>query len=203
MIVVLVVVIGAVLVGRFRGGSINSLSGLTMPGWPLVFVALAAQAAGSFAEPLGLPSPRAWYVAGMAVSAALIVVFVARNRELRGMALIASGFLFNAIVIASNGAMPVSERAAARAGLVVRAADDDAKHEVLDDGTRLRWLADVIPVPLPGDLGSNVLSVGDVVLAAGIGVLVTNAMLRRDRPPGSARLPTPRLPRATAAEPLR
>jgi hypothetical protein len=188
MVVVLVVVVGAMLIGRARGGSVHSLAGLTMPGWPLVFLALAAQAVGSFADTLGLPGPRAWYVAGMALSATLIVVFVARNRDLRGMALIASGFLFNAIVIASNGAMPVSDRAATRAGLILHVMDDDAKHELLTDSTRLPWLADVIPVPVPGGLGSNVLSLGDVVLAAGIGVLVTNAMLRRQRPTGSARV---------------
>jgi hypothetical protein len=187
LVVVLVVVLGAMVLGRLRGGSIQALGRLTLPGWPLVFLALAAQALGSFAEPLGLPAPRGWYVAGMALSAVLIVVFVARNRELAGMALIAAGFLFNAIVIASNGAMPVSERSASRAGLVVHFTDDDAKHELMTERTRLRWLADVIPVPLPG-AGSNVLSLGDVVLAAGIGVLVANAMLLRERPAGSGRL---------------
>lgn len=190
MVVVLVVLVGAMVLGRFRGGSVQALSRLTMPGWPLVFLALATQAVGSFASALGLPGPRAWYVGGMAASAALIVVFVARNRELRGMALIAAGFLFNAIVIVSNGAMPVSERAAARAGLSVRFSEHDAKHEVMTDGTRLTWLADVIPVPVPGGFGSNVLSLGDVVLAAGIGVLVTNAMLRRERPAGSVQTRT-------------
>ena len=189
MVVVLLVVAAAMLLGRLRGGSVQALASLTMPGWSLVFLALAVQALGAFAEPLGLPAPDVCYVVGMVLSAVLITIFVARNRDLRGMALIASGFLFNAIVITANGAMPVSERAAARAGLVVRFTEDDAKHELLTDATRLPWLADVIPVPLPSQLGSNVLSFGDVVLAAGIGVLVTSAMLRRERPQGSARLP--------------
>lgn len=181
MTVVLLVVAGALLAGRLRGGTLTGLSHLHLPGWPLVFLALAAQAFGAFAGALGLGSARAYYVTGMILSALLVTVFVARNRGVPGMPLVALGFLMNALVVTANGAMPVSADAAARAGLPVAAvyAGVDAKHEPLDDRTRLRPLADVIPVPVPTGRGSNVLSAGDVVLAAGIGVLVANGMLLR------------------------
>jgi len=194
MTVILLVIVVACLAGLARGGTVQNLAALHLDAWPLVFVAVVAQAGGAFAGALGLPSPGAFYVVGMVVSALLITVFVARNRTLPGMPLVALGFLLNAVVVTANGAMPVSQEAADRVGLstVGLYRNADAKHELIDGGTRLRLLADVIPVPLPSPLssGSNVVSAGDVVLAAGIGVLVVNAMLRRrprpSEPPAAA-----------------
>jgi hypothetical protein len=63
-------------------------------------------------------------------------------------------------------------------------AGDDPRHVLLDDGTRLAWLADVVPVPLP--LVPQVVSPGDVLVAAGLAQLVVVGML--------ARRPLPALP---------
>lgn len=182
MTVALLVIAGAIVTGYLRGGSIHGLARVSLPGWPLVVAALVVQALGAFAAVLGARSPHAWYVAGMVASAALVSVFVVRNRQLPGMPLVAVGFLLNATVVVANGAMPVSTEAAERAGITLSAlhAGTDAKHELLDGDSRLTFLADVIPVPLPlVPIGSNVLSAGDIVLAAGIGILVTNGMLFR------------------------
>jgi len=182
------VIVVSCVVGTLRGGTMNNLSRLHLAGWPLVFVALAVQASGSFS------GVRALYVTGMVVSSLLVTVFVVRNRLLPGMALVALGFLLNALVVAANGAMPVTQEAADRAGVstVGLYRNTDAKHELADGDTLLLPLADVIAVPLPAPLerGSNVVSIGDVVLAAGIGVLVVNAMLRphpAPRPPAHLR----------------
>ncbi len=181
MTVILVVILVACAIGAIRGGSVHNLAQLHLAGWPLVFVAVAAQAAGAFAATLGLGHAGTLYVLGMVSSALLVVVFVALNRSLRGMPLIALGFLLNALVVAANGAMPVDQAAADRVGIntVSLYRNTDAKHELVDSQTLLSPLADVIPVPLPGplDFGNNVVSVGDIVLAAGIGVLLVNAML--------------------------
>jgi hypothetical protein len=191
--VILLVIIAACLLGAARGGSMHNLAQLELVAWPIVFVAVAAQAAGAFAGSLGLAHAGTLYVAGMVVSAALVTVFVVRNRELPGMSLIALGFVLNAFVVTVNGAMPVAQEAADRVGIstVGLYRHADAKHELIDDDTVLPGLADVIPVPLPGPLerGSNVVSVGDVVLAAGIGVLVAGAMrsVRRRHSPAHLR----------------
>jgi hypothetical protein len=191
--VILVVIVAALLVGVARGGTMANLAQLQLDRWPLVFLALLVQAAGSFAGLLGAPAPSLWYVLGMVGSAALITVFVARNRALPGMTLVALGFVLNALVVVANGAMPVDQDAADRVGIstIGLYQNVDAKHELADSSTRLRPLADVIPVPLPGPLarGGNVVSIGDVVLAAGIGVLVVNGMLavRTRREPAHVR----------------
>ena len=173
MTVVLVVVAIAVLAGVARGGSLAQLGELHLPGWPLVILGLLVQVVGAFA---GDPT---LYVVGMLASAVCVTAFVARNRHLPGMPLIAGGFLLNAIVVTANGAMPVDPRAAARAGVSIGHLSDglDAKHEIRDDDTALPLLSDIIAVPIPGGHGSNVLSVGDVVLAAGIGILVLNSTI--------------------------
>lgn len=187
MTVILVVIVVGCLVGLARGGSLHNLAQLHLVAWPLVFVAVAAQALGAFSGSSAL------YVLGMVASALLVTAFVALNRDRRGMPLVALGFLLNGIVVAFNGAMPVDQAAADRVGVSIVALyrNADAKHELADADTVLRPLADVIPVPLPPplDFGSNVVSAGDVVLAAGIGVLVVNGMLdvRRRRTPAHVR----------------
>jgi hypothetical protein len=153
----------------------------------LVAVATALTVLGAVAGRIGLPAPGALYVVAVGASAALVCAFVVLNRHLLGIPLVAVGFAMNALVIVANGAMPVSERAAERAGVHLAAlrAGDDAKHELADRRTRLRPLADVIPVPLPGPLrrGSNVVSAGDVVLAAGLAQLVLSGMRGRQISP--------------------
>jgi len=180
VIVIVLVLLGAVAIGVARGGSFDRLAQLPMrQGW-LVVVAAVLTALGANGGRLGLPG-QVTYVGCTVAAAALVMAFVARNRNLVGVPLVAVGFALNAAVIVANGAMPVSRQAADHAGVSIDRllAGEDARHELLTDGTRLRLLADVIAVPLPGPLsaGSNVVSAGDVVLAAGIGQLVAAGML--------------------------
>lgn len=181
MSVILLVILGSLVAGVARGGTMTNLSELPFRSARLLLAAVVVQLLGASAEGLGLPRPGLLYVLGMVGSAALVTVFVARNRALPGMALIVLGFVLNAIVVTANGAMPVDPKAAERVGIdTIRLYQNvDAKHELADSATRLRFLADVIPVPLPWpfERGSNVVSIGDVVLAAGIGVLLVNGML--------------------------
>ena len=184
MLLVLIVVLAALVVGRLAGGTLDRLGTLPLHGRRLVVLALAAQVLGAV---VGGPA----YGAGLVVSAALVVAFLVRNRGLRGTGLIALGLLANALVVGANGAMPVSAEAAGRAGTGTGSllAGDDPRHELAGPSTRLRWLGDVVPVPLP--LFPVVVSPGDVLVAAGAAQLVVAGMLRRR--------PVPRLPVFAAA----
>lgn len=182
MTLVLVVMLGAMVVGTFRGGSLRRLAMLRLPQTWLVLAAGVLAGIGQYGGRLGLPG-QATYVVCTALSAGLACTFVFANRHVVGVPLIAAGFFLNAAVIIANGAMPVSQSAADFAGVDTTAAANgsDAKHELATGGTRLMPLADVIPLrmPEPLDFASNVYSFGDVVLAAGIGLLVMAGM---DRP---------------------
>ncbi len=165
--------VAAVVAGWLLGGNLSRLSALRMQSWPLLAGAAAAQLAGGLAG-------RSLYAVGLALSAALALAFFVRNRRLPGIPLVAAGLLLNAVVVAANGgAMPVSAGAGARAGVAldVVAAGLDPRHVLADGSTALSGLGDVVPVALP--LHREVASIGDLLVAAGLALLVVAAM-RRD-----------------------
>jgi hypothetical protein len=197
---VVVALLVALAVGRLAGGSVTALTTLVLRRRRLVVAALGAQLAGVV---VGGPV----HAAGLLVSTALVAAFLAANRGVRGTGLVALGLAANALVVALNGAMPVSTDAAARAGTATHdlLSGADPRHELVVDGTRLPWLADVVPVPMP--LRPEVVSPGDVLVTAGVAQLVAAGMLAgraqgRQRPaPVRRRLPP--LPSATAPAPPR
>ncbi len=121
--------------------------------------------------------------AALVLSTALVGLFLLGNRELPGIPLIALGLLLNVVVVFANGAMPVSVEASARAGVPEQhlGLGSDALREATGEGTRLGWLGDVIPVASPWR--PQAVSAGDVLVAAGVGLLVF-ALPRRSRRQG-------------------
>ena len=170
---VAVLAVGLV-VGWLAGGSLARLGDLPLRAPGLVVAALVVQLGGTL---VGGPV----HPAALVVSAGLVVVFLSRNRLLPGVPLVAVGLLLNAVVAVANGAMPVSQDAAARAGAALGplVAGDDPRHELSGAATRLPLLGDVVPVPLP--LRAEVVSPGDVLVTAGLAQLVVAGMLRRRR----------------------
>lgn len=163
-----VVLLAALAVGALAGGSLERLGALPLRRRGLAVGALLAQLAGAV---VGGPL----HAVGLAVSAALVVAFLHGNRHVRGTGLVALGLAANALVVGLNGAMPVSAHAAARAG-TAPASPDDPRHEPAGAGTRLPWLGDVVPLPLPWR--PEVVSPGDVLVAAGLAQLVVAGMVR-------------------------
>jgi hypothetical protein len=168
----LVVLVAALAVGLALGGRIGQLGHLPLDhGW-LVLAAVGAQAGGAF-------TGGAAYPIGLVVSVLLVGAFLVRNRQVRGTGLVALGLLANALVVGLNGAMPVSLDALGRAGITSQEllAGSDPRHELASSDTALRPLGDVIPVLLPAH--PEVVSVGDVLVAAGLAQLVVLGMRRR------------------------
>ena len=172
MVLAVVALLVAVALGYLAGGSLERLGGLSLRARRLVWAAVLTQLAGTL---VGGPL----YPLGLGVSALLVAAFLARNRGVRGTGLLALGLLSNALVVALNGAMPVSEAATGRAGATTQDIlnGSDARHEIAGPGTRLRGLGDIIPVPAPWR--PEVVSPGDVAVAAGLAQLVLLGM----RPP--------------------
>ena len=162
MLLVLLVMVLAAGAAVATGGRFGRLAGTTLTGvhW------LAAAAIGQL---LGSLFGGTAYPVGLIGSAVCIAVFLRMNLRHPGVGLLALGFFSNAVVVALNGAMPVSLDALARAG-VSGAVVTDPRHEISGAGTRLPWLGDVVPVALPG-LGQAI-SPGDVLIAAGAGLLL-------------------------------
>ncbi|MDQ3646126.1 MAG: DUF5317 domain-containing protein [Actinomycetota bacterium] len=169
---------GAAALGVARGGSLQRLAETSFRGIWLLFAGFGAQIALELWSPAWLTEPISLFVVILANVA--VVAFLCLNRALPGVTMMMLGTAMNVIVIAGNGGMPVSPDAADFAGVPITAGDTGPKHQVLDPGTTLPWLADVIPIPRSG----SVLSAGDLVLMAGVARLVyvqTRTVPRRQR----------------------
>ncbi len=183
--------VGAVIAALLAGGSWNGFNGVRVH-WPwLVVAAILAQAIGA---ELAAHGSHRWYIAGLALSAAVALAFCLLNLRLAGLALITLGLALNALVVGLNSAMPVSIFSASRADVSIAtiSVGDDPRHTIAGIGTTWRALGDTIPVPLP--IAPEVVSPGDVLVAAGIGELlfVTLRRSRRNRGSGSAQNHAPK-----------
>lgn len=172
-----IVLFFALAISMLRGGRLVNLGDIELRSWWLLFVAFGLQAGTSWipqeAETLGLVMILGSFV--------LLMVLVIVNRSKPGMWIAGIGVLMNFTVIALNGGMPVLAGAAEVAsGFTVTAPDlaGSFKHVLLDETSRLTFFADVIPLRLAG-IG-EVISLGDIFLALGLGVFLEYE-LRRPR----------------------
>jgi hypothetical protein len=191
-----IVIFLALAIAVLRGGRLMNLGDIELSAWWILFVALGLQLGTRF-----LPEDdwSEWVGLAMVLSSfALLMVLVVMNRSKPGMWLAGLGVLMNFVVIAVNGGMPVLAGAAEVAsGFSVSDPDlsGSFKHVLLDESSRLTFFADVIPLRLVG-IG-EVISVGDIFLAVGLGVFLEHELRRPRRyfkhgaqaQPGSANRP--------------
>ncbi|MGH2773305.1 MAG: DUF5317 domain-containing protein [Actinomycetota bacterium] len=169
----LVVLLG-LLAGLARGGRVSNiaLSRFRAP-W-LVLSGLLIQATGTVMALAAPDTGRRLYIWFLGASFALLIAFALTNLRLSGMVIIAAGLAMNAAVILLNDGMPVLRRAAEIAGL---RADKylrlGVKHRAMGPDTVAGFFGDVIPVPVL----KKVISAGDVLIGAGMFVLV-DALVR-------------------------
>jgi len=139
---------------------------------PVIFVGVAMQGTAAYVG----SRPAATTLA--LISHTAVFVFAGANAKRPGMALLALGALMNFVVVGANGAMPVSLDAMARAGIgspAVGLPDLGGLHEIMTPATRLRFLADVIPIRA----ARHVVSPGDLTLWAGLVLAVQGLMVAR------------------------
>lgn len=171
----LLVLVVAILVSYLRGGRLSRIPDTPLHWSWLLFAGLFLQLGVDLAvsrEWLVDAATATWLL--LLFSQVLVLAWVVRNWALPGMLLVGIGLLLNAVVMAANGAMPVSLEAIRAVGV-----EDPViplgKHTVLDESTRLPWLADIWALaPL-----RSVISIGDVVLAAGLLPLLHHLMTYR------------------------
>ena len=164
MLLILLVSIAVATLAVRRGGSLDALAS-TRFGWTwLLWGALIVQVTSGLWQRW---TPATVEAAVLVLTLTAAAFFMVLNRALPGMLLAAVGMSLNAIVIVLNGAMPVSLWAADIAG-VGSIEDFGVKHEPAGPHTILSFLGDVIPIP--GTL--QVFSIGDVLMAVGLGILV-------------------------------
>ena len=171
MVMLLAIPIG-IAAGYALRGRLDGLANLRLR-WAWVAIAgLLVQAilfsdAGFAAAGYAAP---AIYVA----STAAVLATVLRNIRLTGMPIVAAGSISNlAAILANGGSMPADAAALASAGLPV----EDHGNSVVLDAPALQPLTDIFAIPA-GLPFANVFSLGDVLIALGIVVLIAAAMRR-------------------------
>jgi len=168
LLALLLLLIGLVA-GLARGGRVENITRVHFRQSWLVFLGLALQVGAEVTAHVDLRiirGPAGSVILG--VSYGLVLAFVALNVRFPGTILMGAGLLLNLTVILANHGMPVSLRAAQEAGIhSLPHLGSEVKHKIMDRRTRLGFLGDVIPLPLVG-----VVSAGDVVLGAGVCLLV-------------------------------
>jgi Family of unknown function (DUF5317) len=169
----------ALTISVLRGGRLVNLGDIELDAWWLLLIALGLQVGTGF-----LPQSESGESIGLVlvlVSYVLLMLLVWMNRAKPGMWIAGLGVLMNFTVIAINGGMPVLAGAAEVAsGFTVSQPDlsGSFKHTILDETSRLTFFADVIPLRIAG-IG-EVISVGDILLAVGLGAFLEHE-LRRPR----------------------
>lgn len=166
--------------GLAAGGRPSNAASCTFHLWPALVVGVVLQ---GVPELLGLEGSAAY--AAVACSYTALLAFAAANLRLTGMAVVLVGLALNTAAILPNGGMPVRGPALVQAGIVepddVGALDFGSKRHLERDDDVLVVLGDVVPVPP----FREVLSIGDLLLSAGLAAVVFRLL----RPARSASAP--------------
>jgi hypothetical protein len=175
---IIVILAAAVGVGLIVSGSLRNFERVRVHWWALAFGGVALQVLP--APTIDGIDPRTVGAAMLVLSYVLLLSFITVNRWVPAAGVMAVGLLLNLSVVAINGGMPVGTSAVRTAGgsTLALATASDAKHHVMTDGDKLTPLADVIPIPSPVGI---VLSIGDVLLYAGMAWFVVQVMRGRSR----------------------
>jgi MFS transporter, DHA3 family, macrolide efflux protein len=179
-------VIGLVL-GLLLGGRVDSLINVRLRFAALIGFALALRFGTQFAVANGVAIADALRLPLYLGAFAVLVGALWLNRNHAGLLLVAVGAASNGLAIAANGGwMPVYLPALAASGLTP--GDLSATfHRPLPDDLGLEFLlragplGDVLPFPVP--VLTNLVSIGDVVIAVGLGWFVFTTLLRGDPSP--------------------
>jgi hypothetical protein len=180
VVLVLVVAVVALAVSVATGGSRLALVRVRAVRL-LVAAAIVQLGTSALAPGSGLARGTA-----LVLTTVLVGLFLVGNARLPGVPLVALGLLLNVVVVGANAAMPVSVDAAARAGIsrAELGLADDAMRTRSGPDTHLAYLGDVVPVALP--YRPQVVSAGDVLVAAGVGLLLLTAGARPPQTPRRA-----------------
>ena len=170
-------------VALIRKGKLGRLADLPLKRIELIILGFLIQFSLVFLGQRDLPLLVKWGAYLHILSYLLLLVSMWYNRHIGEMKIIGLGILINFIVILANGGqMPVSVDALVKAHLEdflpLLGSKTYVIHTILEENTQLKFLADVIPLPPPYPR-PRVLSIGDIIMAVGLFMLIQRGMVRR------------------------
>jgi Family of unknown function (DUF5317) len=169
ILTVAALVIGAA-VGLATGGKLRYAARRRIHWWLLILVGFGLELAAD-----RWLSGAVGYLA-LVAGPICLVIWAARNARVPGMGLVALGVLANLAVMSVDRGMPVERGALVSAGIAARGADvisvSGHRHHVVRPSDHLRFLDDRIPLAV----AHEVVSVGDIILAVGMAVVVVQLL---------------------------
>jgi hypothetical protein len=177
----LLVIAAAVIVSILFKGRIYNLSKLRFKRVWLVFPAFIIQVVLQVIINKGYILEPTFSLLFQGISYGLLLFAFWFNRGYFGILTMGAGCFLNALVIMLNGGkMPVSAHILNRLNLFhemeILRLGLDSKHSLLTEGARLAFLADVIYLPYFPGIGMRIVSIGDLVTAAGLFIFVFEAI---------------------------
>jgi hypothetical protein len=170
---ILYAIVAGLVIGAALGGRLLALGSIPFRWAPLILVGFLAQAvlfSDVVAERIGTAGPPLYVISTLAVGIAVV-----RNVGLPGMALIILGAACNmAAILANGGFMPAAPDALASLG---KSAPVIYSNSAVVAQPALELLTDRYALPR-GVPFANVFSIGDVLLAAGVLILIVVTMRR-------------------------
>ncbi len=176
-----------IIFGLVRGGTIKRL---LKPDFPHLYLLLSSLFVLMVINLLARLLPNATFAYIVTLIAYLIMLSALwLNKKREFVYLVIIGLLLNFLVIAINGGMPVSFGASNSIGVskteYISELSTDFKHVPMLADTKLKILADIIPLPKPYPF-PHLFSVGDVFIAIGLLLFVQNHLYYSGRHRNSA-----------------
>jgi hypothetical protein len=159
--------------GFAAGGTLGGLSNLRLRGEMAIISVFAVQ--GIARGRIVGTSASDWAMALWVAVSILLVGLLVLNARQPGALLAAAGMLLNLDVVLVNGAMPVVPGADAHVGAAVVLTSSGGFYRLASAGVLGLWAADVLNLSVLGQ--RYALSVGDLMLAVGVAVIIANAMI--------------------------
>jgi hypothetical protein len=168
------VLAAGILIGLIRGGKITNITHIKIRHPWLVFLSAFIEYGLLFLMRSNMTITQPIVLLSVCLQYLLLFVFIWLNSHIAYTWLVGAGSLLNFLVILLNkGAMPLSEAAMAMnvssKNLQYLANGQFLTYRIVNENTVLAFLGDVIYVPAPF---KAFLSIGDIVLFAGILLLI-------------------------------
>ena len=168
----------AVIIGYLLKGNIKNLENVDVKAVYLVFIAFLIEFFIVISIRKGFFDIGIFTYILDFIMYTLLIVFIYYNRKDKYIVLMGVGFLLNAIPIFLNGgAMPVSAKAAATAGITLNISKEGL-YTLINENTRLWFLGDIIPLTF---LRNFAISIGDIIAVVGLMLFIIMGMKKTAR----------------------
>ncbi|MDP4181819.1 MAG: DUF5317 domain-containing protein [Bacillota bacterium] len=172
MLFLIMVVLGVVL-GLFTNGRLAYLLNIKFEKIWLVLIAVCIQYSMNVLSSKGIIDAAKYGIIAQGAAFCILIIALWFNRKYLGVLVLGIGCLSNALVMMLNGGrMPVSHQALLDLGdlrsLELLSKGLDGKHILVSEVTKLTFLADVISMPPVLGWLMPIVSVGDLIAAAGV-----------------------------------